>query len=166
MPEDVQGILRETPPGRNLRTLYTLYLLILVWGGILPWLIPLAFFSSPLLTLAVSLPLLLIIVGAVLWIGAYHRSISYRFTASGILWERGVWFHRSGMVPYRRIASVTITRGPLSRFLGISRLTVQTAGNDPDTAPAADFPIDGVTEPEMLRDFIMMRMQEKASHNG
>jgi uncharacterized protein len=159
MPEDPQGILKETTPDRTLRTCYTIYLLIIVWGGILPWLIPLAFFSPPLLTLGVSLPLLLIIAMALWWIGAYHRSIRYRFTALEIIWERGVWFRRSGSVPYRRITAVTITRGPVYRFLGISRLTVQTDGNA-DTASPADLKIDGIAEPELLRDFIMMRMQE------
>ena len=166
MPEDPQGILKETTPDRTLRTCYTLYLLIIVWGGILPWLVPLAFFSPPLLTLGVSIPLLLIIAITLWWIGAYHRSIRYRFTAFEILWERGVWFRRSGSVPYRRITAITITRGPVYRFLGISRLTIQTDGNASDTASAADLKIDGIAEPELLRDFIMMRMQEENVPDG
>jgi membrane protein YdbS with pleckstrin-like domain len=166
MPEDPQGILKETTPDRNLRTCYTLYLLIIVWGGILPWLIPLAFFSPPLLTLAASIPLLLIIAMALWWIGAYYRSIRYRFTAFEIVWERGVWFHRSGIVPYRRITAVTITQGPVYRFLGISRLTVETDGTASGTASAADLKIDGIAEPELLRDFIMMKMQEGTFPGG
>jgi uncharacterized protein len=166
MPEDPQGILKEATPDRTLRTCYTLYLLIIVWGGILPWLIPLAFFSPPLLTLGVSIPLLLIIAITLWWIGAYHRSIRYRFTAFEILWERGVWFRRSGIVPYRRITAVTITRGPVYRFLGISRLTVQTDGSASDTASAADLKIDGIAEPELLRDFIMMRLQQGTLPGG
>jgi uncharacterized protein len=161
MQEAPQEILKESTPDRNLRTCYTIYLLIIVWGGILPWLIPLAFFSPPLVTLAVSLPLLLIIAIALWWIGAYHRSIRYRFTASEILWERGVWFRRSGTVPYRRITAVTLTRGPLHRFLGISRLRLQTDGNTSGTASAADLKIDGIPSPDRLRDFILTRIQEE-----
>ncbi len=97
----------------------------------------------PLLTLAISLPLLVACAIALWWIGAYFRSISYRFTTSAIIWERGVWFRRSGTIPYRRITAVTVTKGPLSRFLGISRITVQT-----DTASAPDLHIDGIREPE------------------
>jgi membrane protein YdbS with pleckstrin-like domain len=166
MQEDPQGILKETTPDRTLRTCYTLYLLIIVWGGILPWLIPLAFFSSPLLTLAVSIPLLLIIAIALWWIGAYFRSIRYHFTALEIVWERGVWFRQSGIVPYRLITAVTITQGPVYRFLGISRLSVQTDGNAPGTASTMDFKIDGITEPELLRDFIITRMQEERVPGG
>jgi uncharacterized protein len=166
MQEATQGILKETTPDRNLRTCYTIYLLILVWGGILPWLIPLAFFSPPPLTLAVSIPLLLIITIALWWIGAYYRSIRYRFTPSEILWERGVWFRRSGIVPYRRITAITITQGPVDRFLGISRLTVQTNGNVSGTASAADLKIDGIHSPELLRDFILTRIQEENVPGG
>lgn len=166
MQETTQGILKETTPDRTLKTCYTIYLLILVWGGILPWLIPLAFFSSPLLTLAVSLPLLLIIAIALWWIGAYYRSIRYRFTAFDIVGERGVWFHRSRIVPYRRITAVTITQGPVYRILGISRIIVQTDGNGSGTEPVVDLHIDGITEPEKIRDFIMTRIQEEEKIPG
>ena len=115
-------------PARTLKTLYVLYLLIIVWAGILPWLIPLAFFSSPLLTLGISLPLLLVIVFALWWIGAYYRTIRYRFTPFEISWERGVWFRQTGIVPFNRITNIDIIQGPISRFLGISLLKVQTAG--------------------------------------
>jgi membrane protein YdbS with pleckstrin-like domain len=155
-PEDSQRILK---PDRALRTCYTLYLLIIVWVGILTWLLPLAFSSSPLLTLAISLPLLLACAIVLWWIGAYFRSISYHFTTSAIIWERGVWFRRSGTIPYRRITAVTVTKGPLSRFLGISRITVQT-----DAAAAPDLHIDGIREPELLWGCIMRMIQEdKAS---
>jgi membrane protein YdbS with pleckstrin-like domain len=155
--EDSQRVLK---PDRALRTCYTLYLLIIVWVGILPWLLPLAFSSSPpLLTLAISLPLLLACAIVLWWIGAYFRSISYHFTTSAIIWERGVWFRRSGTIPYRRITAVTVTKGPLSRFLGISRITVQT-----DAAAAPDLHIDGIREPELLWGCIMRMIQEdKAS---
>ncbi|MDD1708823.1 MAG: hypothetical protein LUQ33_06605, partial [Methanoregulaceae archaeon] len=62
MTGDPPEIIQEIRPVRNLRTLYTIYLLIIVWAGILPWLIPLAFYSPPLLTLSISLLLLIIVV--------------------------------------------------------------------------------------------------------
>lgn len=151
--QDPQRILK---PDRALRTCYTLYLLIIVWVGILPWLLFLAFTSSPSLTLEVSLPLLVACAIALWWIGAYFRSISYQFTASAITGERGVWFHRGGTVPYSRISAVTVTKGPIARFLGISRMTVQT---DTDSVP--DLHLDGIREPGQLREYIMMMMQEE-----
>ncbi|MDD1706306.1 MAG: PH domain-containing protein [Methanoregulaceae archaeon] len=160
MTEDVKEIIKEVTPDRTLKTLYVTYLLIVVWVGILPWLIPLAFFSSPFLTLGISLPLLLAVVFALWWIGAYYRTIRYRFTSFEISWERGVWFRQTGIVPYHRITNIDIMQGPISRFLGISLLKVQTAGYTSGTASAAELKINGISEPEILREFIRMRMQE------
>jgi hypothetical protein len=152
-------LLQEITPDRKLRLLYTIYLLIIVWGGILPWLIPLAFFSSPLHTLAISIPLLLVILCALWWIGAYHRTIRYRCTPSGISWERGVWFRQTGSVPYHRITALDITQGPISRYLGISLLKVQTPGSSAGSASTTELKIEGITEPEVLRECIMMQVQ-------
>jgi hypothetical protein len=164
MSEDTQSLIKDVTPGRNLRTLYILYLLIVVWAGILPWLIPLAFVSSPLLTLGVSLPMLIVIIFALWWTGAYYRTIRFRFTPLEISWERGVWFRRIGIVPYHRITTIDIIQGPLSRFLGISRLIIQTKGPAPGSSSAAELKIDGITEPEILREFIKMQMQERTSN--
>jgi membrane protein YdbS with pleckstrin-like domain len=159
LPEDARRIGKEIAPGRTLRTLYTIYLLIIVWGGILPWLIPLAFSSSPLLTLAVSLPLLLLVAFALWWIRAYCRTIRYRCTPAGISWERGVWFRKAGTVPYHQITTIDIVQGPISRALGISHLKVQAAGHASAKGPSTGLKIEGITEPETLRAFIMMQMQ-------
>jgi membrane protein YdbS with pleckstrin-like domain len=164
MPEDTQKVLREVLPGRTLRTLYIIYLLIIVWAGILPWLIPFAFFSSPLITLGISLPLLLVVFFALWWTGAYYRTIRYRFTPFEILWERGVWLRQTGIVPYLRITNIDIIQGPISRFLGISCLIVQTKGHAPGSSSATELKIDGITEPEILREFIKMQMQEGTSN--
>lgn len=152
-------LFQEITPDRKLRLLYTIYLLIIVWGGILPWLIPLAFFSSPLLTLAISIPLLLILLCALWWIGAYHRTIRYRCTPSGISWERGMWFRKTGCVPYHRITAINIEQGPISRYLGLFLLKVQTTGSSSGTASATELKIEGITEPEMLRECIRTQMQ-------
>jgi membrane protein YdbS with pleckstrin-like domain len=164
MPEDAKRSLIEVTPGRNLRTLYIIYLLIIVWLGILPWLIPLAFLSPPLFTLGITLPLLMIIVYIIWWIGAYYRTIRYRFTSFEISWDRGVWFHRSGKVPYQGITSIDIIQGPISRFLGISVLLIQASDYASGTASAVKLKIHGIPEPEMLREFIRMQMQKRQSN--
>lgn len=163
LPEDHSTILKEVSPERTLRTLYTLYLLIIVWAGILPWLVPLAFFSPPFLTLGIALPLLLAIVYALWWIGAYQRSIQYRFTSSALLWKRGVWFHQNGSLLYHRITSIDIVQGPLSRLLGICRLNLSVDGNTSGPGSATVIRINGITNPESLLELIRMQAGEKGS---
>lgn len=159
MTGDTPEIIKEIRPVRNLRTLYVIYLFIIVWAGVLPWLIPLAFYSPPLLTLSISLPLLIIVVSTLFWIGAFHRSIRYRFTNFEILWEHGIWFPKTGIVPYSRITAIEITQGPISRFLGFFCLKIRTGGNNPGNE-SGNLKIDGINEPEILRDFIMGKREE------
>lgn len=160
IPEGSEGpgeILVEAIPARSLKTLYTLYLLVIVWIGILPWLIPLAFRSPPILTLGVSLLLLIGVISAIWWIRAYCRSIRYRFTTSGIVWEQGVWPHRTGIVPYQRIAGVDLRQGPLSRLFGISDLDVQTAGPSGGPPGGGKVRIRGMADPEAVLALIRDR---------
>lgn len=156
---DPPEIVLEVTPERNLRALYLVYLLIIVWGGILPWLVPLVFFIHPFHALAVTVPLLAIILLAVWWTRAYYRTIRYRFTRFEIAWERGVWFRQTGIVPYNRITNMDIMQGPLSRFFGLSQLKVQTAGYSAASASTAELKIDGLREPEPIRQFIREQMQ-------
>jgi membrane protein YdbS with pleckstrin-like domain len=152
-------IIKEIRPVRNLRTLYTIYLLIIAWAGVLPWLIALAFYSPPLLTLSISFPVLVIVVSTLWWIRAFHRSIRYRFTNFEILWEHGIWFPKTGIVPYRRITAIEITQGPLSRFLGFFCLKIRTEGNT-SGYDSGILKIDGIHDPKILRDFIMNKREE------
>jgi hypothetical protein len=43
-------------------------------------------------------------------------------------------------------------------------LIIQTKGPAPGSSSAAELKIDGITEPEILREFIKMQMQERTSN--
>lgn len=148
----------EVLPHRNLRSLYRIYLLIAVWAGVLPWLLPLAFVAPPELMLLLSGSLLLLVVFIIWWIGAYSRTIRYCVTPSEIAWEQGVWFHQTGNVPYNRITNVEIFQGPVSRQFGISLLKIQMAGAA-GSASSSELKIHGVTDAVMLKEYILARMQ-------
>jgi membrane protein YdbS with pleckstrin-like domain len=145
-------------PHRNLRSLYRVYLLIAVWVGILPWLLPLAFVSPPEPVLLLSVSLLVLVVFILWWIGAYSRTIKYCFTPVDIAWEQGVWFHQTGRVPYALITNAEIIQGPVSRCFGISLLRIRMA----DAVGAGfsrELKIRGLTDAGMLREYILARIQ-------
>jgi membrane protein YdbS with pleckstrin-like domain len=148
-------------PHRNLRSLYRIYLLIAVWVGILPWLLPLAFVSPPELMLLLSGSLLLLVVFLLWWIGAYSRTIRYCFTPTDIAWEKGVWFHQTGSIPYNLITSTEIIQGPVSRSFGISLLTIRIA-DAVGSAPSRELKIRGITDAGMLREYILARIQSSS----
>jgi membrane protein YdbS with pleckstrin-like domain len=76
------------------------------------------------------------------------RSIGYRLRQDDLLFRRGVLMRRMVAVPYGRMQLVDITRGPLSRWLGLSELKLVTA------AAASGVTIPGLTEADAdtLRD--------------
>jgi hypothetical protein len=95
----------------------------------------------------------------VAWIPLYYESITYRLTDSEIVWNRGVWFRMTGIVPYSRITNIDITQGPISRSLGIAALRIQTAGYSSQTAPFQEIKLEGVTNFDQLRELIMSRVR-------
>lgn len=145
----------EVRPHRNLRSLYLTYLLIIIWAGILPWLILLTFFTPPDLILIITTPLLLLVIFLIWWTGAYYHTILYRFSDAAISWERGVWWRQTGIVPYNQITTVDIIQGPLSRIFGISMLKIHRAGNLAGTESAGDLVMNGIIEAGALRECIL-----------
>ncbi|MDD3091663.1 MAG: PH domain-containing protein [Methanoregulaceae archaeon] len=140
-------------PSPRLRTLYNLYLILVVWLAILPWFIPLALFSPPIVSLLVGVPLLALVLLAAWWIPKYYQTILYTLQEEDICWRRGVWFRQTGIVPYNRITNVDIIQGPLARIFGLSSLRIQTAGYSAQ-APA-ELVLAGIVNPEEIRDIIM-----------
>jgi len=143
----------EFKPSPKLKTLYYLYFIFAAIPGILSWFIPLILFAPlgvALLFLMIILPILIFIA---YWIPKYYDSIIYRFTENEIIGKRGVWFKRTGIVPYHRITNIDVVQGPIARKFGLASLRIQTAGYS--RAAAAEMSIDGVEHYEDLRTIIM-----------
>jgi membrane protein YdbS with pleckstrin-like domain len=103
-----------------------------------------------------AVPLWWILPGAVLVIMALVigfvprrvRSIGYQLREDDLLFRRGLLFQRFVSVPYGRMQLIDITRGPVSRVLGLSDLHFVTA------AASSGVSIPGllVADAEDLRD--------------
>lgn len=79
------------------------------------------------------------------------RSIGYRLRADDLLFRRGIMFQRQVAVPYGRMQLVDITRGPVSRGLGLADLKFVTAA----AATAVTLPGLPLEEAERLRDHLV-----------
>jgi len=106
-----------------------------------------------LLPLIASVLLLAVLAFSLLWVALYYQSITYHLNKTEMTWKRGVWFRRTGIVPYNRITNVDIVQGPLMRLFHISNLKIQTAGGSADGNP--EISLVGIKEPEPLRAIIM-----------
>ena len=136
------------PPGllRMRRLLLVVWLVPLTIGtGLLLGLLAgpgwAAFALLPLAVLAWGWPML----------GRNWNSWRYAERADDLLISRGVLWHEETVVPYGRMQLVDITRGPLSRLLGLSDLHFVTA------AASSGVVIPGllVVDAEELRDHLV-----------
>ena len=79
------------------------------------------------------------------------RSIRYRLRADDLVFRRGIMFQRQVAVPYGRMQLVDITRGPVSRALGLADLKFVTAA----AASAVTLPGLPLEDAEQLRDHLV-----------
>jgi membrane protein YdbS with pleckstrin-like domain len=79
------------------------------------------------------------------------RAIGYCLRDDDLVVQRGILFRRQVAAPYGRLQLVDISRGPLTRLLGLSELRVVTA------AASSGVTIPGlpIVEAENLRDHLI-----------
>lgn len=118
----------EFKPSPQFKKLYYIYFLLAIILGILWWYIPVLLFTPFEVKVGITIPILAILIFIAYWIPKYYETIVYKLTENEIVWRRGVWFKKTGVVPYNRITNIDIVQGPISRMLGIVSLKIQTAG--------------------------------------
>lgn len=84
-----------------------------------------------------------------------YRTLEYRFEEEGVAMAWGRFFRREVYLTYRRIQDIHVTRNVLHRWLGLGSVSLQTASG----SAGAEMTIEGVPEPESLRDFLYARMR-------
>jgi membrane protein YdbS with pleckstrin-like domain len=144
------------------RTYYYINLAVILTLAFFSWYVPVLFFApawiSMIITLTAGLVVLIITLVTLYWIPKYYSTLKYKLTNNEMVWRRGVWFRKTGIVPYNRITNIDIEQGPVSRALGIGSLKIQTAGYSAASSGAgrqAEIRIEGVVHFEELRQFIM-----------
>ncbi|MDQ1564684.1 MAG: uncharacterized protein QOI14_1635 [Actinomycetota bacterium] len=101
---------------------------------------------APLWLIPAAVLVIMIIVIA--FVPRRVRSIGYQLRDDDLLFRRGILFQRFVSVPYGRMQLVDISRGPVSRALGLSDLRFVTA------AASSGVAIPGlpINDAEALRD--------------
>lgn len=126
-----------------------------IWALCCGWIVLIESISiPPVVAAAVVAVLVLCLLFVLIWTGLYYKSVVYHLNATEMTWKRGVWFRKTGIVPYNRITNVDIAQGPVMRFFGISNLKIQTAGSSGNNG-SPEISLEGVDDPEPLRAMIM-----------
>ncbi len=84
-----------------------------------------------------------------------YRTMRYKFSDDGISMSWGILFRRQVIVNYARIQDIHLKSNVVERWLGLSRILVQTASG----SSSAEMTIEGIKEFEPLRDFLYSRMR-------
>jgi len=137
-------------------SLFVIFILAFAWW----YMLLLLFIPIPLWIMGIiATPFLLVFGFAAYWIPKYYDTLKYKLTQNEMVWRRGVWFRKTGIVPYNRITNIDIEQGPISRALGIGSLKIQTAGYSGAggrSGKPAEIRIEGVVHFEELRETIMV----------
>ncbi len=84
----------------------------------------------------------------------YH-TLKYSFDAKGVSMSWGILFRREIYLTYRRIQDIHVSRNIIQRWLGLASVAVQTASG----SSGAEMTIEGLPDPEALRDYLSARMR-------
>ena len=84
-----------------------------------------------------------------------YRTLEYRFDEDGVAMAWGRFFRREVYLTYRRVQDIHVTRNVLHRWLGLGSVSLQTASG----SAGAEMTIEGLRDPEALRDFLYARMR-------
>lgn len=91
------------------------------------------------------------------WVRFFYASMWYELHQDEMRWKRGVLFRGTGIVPYNRITNIDIRQGPVMRLLGISTLSIQTAGYSGKAQP--EISIEAIVFADELRELIRTKVR-------
>ncbi len=89
----------------------------------------------------------------------YH-TLRYKFDEEGIHMSWGILMRHEIMLNYSRIQDIQLHSNLVERWLGLTRIEVQTAAGAADS----EMTLEGLPNPEAMRDFLYSRM--RGAHTG
>lgn len=93
------------------------------------------------------------LVMVILWF-RFH-TMRYRFNPDGVSMSWGILFRREIILQYARIQDIHLRSNVVERWLGLSRVLVQTASGN----ASAEMTLEGLKNFEAVRDFLYSRMR-------
>jgi putative membrane protein len=84
----------------------------------------------------------------------YH-TMRYKFDEDGIHLSWGILMRHEIMLNYSRIQDIQLHSNVIERWLGLTRIEVQTAAGASDS----EMTLEGLPNPEAMRDFLYSRMR-------
>ncbi len=83
------------------------------------------------------------------------KSLEYKFDENGLSMSWGILFRQETHLTFERIQDIHLSRNIIQRWMGLSKLEIQTASGSSE----AEMSIEGIIETEELRDFLYSQMK-------
>lgn len=90
------------------------------------------------------------------------KTLRYRFDDDGVTMSWGLLFHREVYLTYRRVQDIHVTRNIVERWMGLAKVPIQTASG----TSGPTMRIEGIRNPELLRNFLYERMRGARDEAG
>jgi putative membrane protein len=84
-----------------------------------------------------------------------YQTLRYRFDDEGVAMTWGILFRREVYLTHRRIQDIHVTQNVIERWMGLSKVHVQTASG----TAGATMTVEGLRDAGRLRDFLYERMR-------
>ncbi|HVP94685.1 MAG TPA: PH domain-containing protein [Methanoregulaceae archaeon] len=141
-------------PSPRLRSLYNIYLLVIVWCFVIPGLLILIVFIDPLTRIFISIIALILALIAIAVIRKSCESLAYTFYEDALEVRKGPWSGRRLLIPYGRISGAEVIRRRLPSYLGIASVRIIYTTTSGETARIY---LNGIENPEGLQSRILSR---------
>jgi putative membrane protein len=90
------------------------------------------------------------------------KTLRYEFDGEGVKMSWGFFFRREVYLTYRRIQDIHVNRNLVERWMGLAKVPIQTASG----TSGPTMKIEGIRNPEPLRDFLYERMKGAREDEG
>lgn len=109
-----------------------------------------------------AISIITISIVSIIFINKIYKSITFLVRDEALTINKGILIKQSQTIPFNRVQNVDIYRGPLERRFKIATIFIQTAGWGGNILRGR---IQGIENPELLRDIILKRVT-RAKNNG
>ncbi|MBD3229240.1 MAG: PH domain-containing protein [Candidatus Lokiarchaeota archaeon] len=158
---------KEFKPDKDLKKIYYLYTVMIFALAVLSWLVPLTIYfiwgffvnMDPIfiiVSISCVIPSLITLLFILYWIPKYYQTIEYKLTENDIEFRSGVWFKKTGTVPYNKITNIDISQGPIARKYNCAGLKLHTAGYS--AQGRAEITLSGIINYDILKDKILSQV--------
>ncbi|WP_069131805.1 PH domain-containing protein [Rhodohalobacter halophilus] len=93
-----------------------------------------------------------------LYINRYFDNLFCELTTRALHFKKGIWFQTERTIPLDKIQDLTFHEGPVLRWMGLSKLMIETAGQS--AQGMSDMSLTGIVNARQFRERVLEQRDE------